>query len=74
MAVSYTHLDVYKRQSDDGQYLKRSSTDQGYEDTAFSLEIGQTSGLVETVNGIFILKRYEPVSYTHLDVYKRQVV
>ena len=45
--------------SDDGQYLKRSSTDQGYEDTAFSLEIGQTSGLVETVNGIFILKRYE---------------
>lgn len=45
--------------SDEGQYLQKSDKDGGYEETAFSLAVGETSGLVETLNGIFILKRYE---------------
>ena len=45
--------------SDDGQYLQKSDKDEEFENAAFALEIGQTSGLVETLNGIFIIKRYE---------------
>ena len=61
-AVSYTHLDVYKRQAE--KYIKKHQeavTKLGYAYNA--LEHAVDSALGETVY---------PVSYTHLDVYKRQ--
>ena len=57
-AVSYTHLDVYKRQlqlcrlGHDGSQLFR----RGHVGLGFPLDL------------------FAPVSYTHLDVYKRQVL
>ena len=69
--VSYTHLDVYKRQvnggvprgGDNGGNLERRLMEghkQGREQAA------DIDG--DTQDG------YGPVSYTHLDVYKRQVL
>ena len=58
MAVSYTHLDVYKRQGVEGQktYIVKEGV--------------LTSYLHDRISA----KHYgvNPVSYTHLDVYKRQ--
>ena len=65
-AVSYTHLDVYKRQL---QYLKEKKQDfvtdsTNLEDDALRNKIRHhVVPLLESIN---------PVSYTHLDVYKRQ--
>ena len=57
--VSYTHLDVYKRQIVYNKYeLLRYFTD-------------QISHYVYLCVQVLVLK---PVSYTHLDVYKRQVL
>ena len=59
-SVSYTHLDVYKRQVD--EYLTVS---QAYV-TAPDVKVpDEFSKLFKTVD--------EAVSYTHLDVYKRQL-
>ena len=65
MPVSYTHLDVYKR-----QIFKRSQ--RGIiqwvgPEVEFIIEY------VVTHIGVIMTSIY-PVSYTHLDVYKRQVV
>ena len=67
VAVSYTHLDVYKRQvylyrdeQDDGKKLRRRKM---YNDT-------WEQDYMEFVEG----NSLTPVSYTHLDVYKRQVL
>ena len=69
MAVSYTHLDVYKRQG------KEIRTGEVYGSTvSFRLpdkRRGTLSG--GTGHGRF-WRTAEAVSYTHLDVYKRQVV
>ena len=61
--VSYTHLDVYKRQAED--------------DVAGLLAADQVAVLTHVFGnvlvadgGLFIADT--PVSYTHLDVYKRQ--
>ena len=71
MTVSYTHLDVYKRQ--------------GYENIAEIITIPQMSltGIPEetvvferkkaALKQEFLARGLEAVSYTHLDVYKRQV-
>ena len=66
--VSYTHLDVYKRQ----RYVKDHFIDYD-EYVQASLE-----DFLNLQNGLFIVNvsndsSTEPVSYTHLDVYKRQV-
>ena len=64
--VSYTHLDVYKRQIHIGpastQYINPMDINSNYseEDNPLALKAD------------FILSLCEPVSYTHLDVYKRQ--
>ena len=58
MAVSYTHLDVYKRQEDAWEGI-----------TAPILDKYNENGKV-TVKGEFY--SFNAVSYTHLDVYKRQ--
>jgi len=69
-AVSYTHLDVYKRQPDDVlSYPCRSGQ------SAWCLEwYGRHSGRFRSAFGWLAHVRGElaPVSYTHLDVYKRQ--
>ena len=57
-AVSYTHLDVYKRQSVDSLDWKDLSAS----------EI--TKRVTDKIHPGAIV----PVSYTHLDVYKRQIL
>ena len=59
--VSYTHLDVYKRQGIDGSTARHKSTQQYYRDT---------QKLVDSLKAEVV--DLQAVSYTHLDVYKRQ--
>ena len=73
-AVSYTHLDVYKRQTQAAQSMASKTKDIPILVTAVTDPAD--SGLVESnevpggnVTGTSDLT---PVSYTHLDVYKRQ--
>ena len=68
-AVSYTHLDVYKRQEIEGDISVENGENPK---SAFRTESirGQPRGeraYLETV-----ADSRDPVSYTHLDVYKRQ--
>ena len=71
LAVSYTHLDVYKRQDtacDLSVCLSMVSSllDRPVSDKLIAIgEVG-LGGEVRSVPNL------EPVSYTHLDVYKRQ--
>ena len=60
--VSYTHLDVYKRQALSGRFPYPLFPDRFSQlpDSPRSDSKGHNTALV-------------PVSYTHLDVYKRQV-
>ena len=86
--VSYTHLDVYKRQGVEfecnmviGKVLTIDELmdEYGYE----AVFVGSGAGLPrfmgipgESLKGVYsaneFLTRSNPVSYTHLDVYKRQ--
>ena len=63
MSVSYTHLDVYKRQDTNREHLDRILHKVGSDYKMFRVEKGNISEMVET---------QVAVSYTHLDVYKRQ--
>lgn len=54
--------DLYMFNNPDGYYMCRGSYHQTFEDTAFSLEIGETSEIIETDAGYSILKRYEKES------------
>ena len=86
-AVSYTHLDVYKRQTytwfneclqkifqandiDEGRILLLSVTFQRPFHSSPPTHISCSSRSVGTVRSLL---SSVPVSYTHLDVYKRQV-
>ena len=85
-SVSYTHLDVYKRQAvaralAHGPKLVIAAEPTGNIDPELSLEMME---LLERVSetGITVVvvthehelvRQCHPVSYTHLDVYKRQV-
>ena len=60
-SVSYTHLDVYKRQGRIINYDKNKTPTRGREVT-----------FLEQVFGAVGRSPVAPVSYTHLDVYKRQ--
>ena len=62
MAVSYTHLDVYKRQS---LWFNRTFM-------FFGHELYTTLARATDVR-IYRPDTLAPVSYTHLDVYKRQL-
>ena len=64
VAVSYTHLDVYKRQ------LIYFAPDLGY--GVGQVEVVDADGAAVQADGAALHARY-PVSYTHLDVYKRQL-
>ena len=65
--VSYTHLDVYKRQEQDGPFILA--------------QIGRLAAMAKE-KGLTVLVEPDPsvsacnaaVSYTHLDVYKRQAL
>ena len=61
MTVSYTHLDVYKRQAQGKMDLERKGK-QSYQGWMFVRLLAFSNGDLQA-----------PVSYTHLDVYKRQV-
>ena len=66
-AVSYTHLDVYKRQGSarrahDNRFAQRKANDGGVGINA-RLFGDDGGGVADRI----------PVSYTHLDVYKRQI-
>ena len=83
-AVSYTHLDVYKRQQ--SQSVKTPSVMRLVEERAFSENQVVAAGkslIPRQLRGIEPLSKVmrreaelqrgeQPVSYTHLDVYKRQ--
>ena len=60
--VSYTHLDVYKR-----QVINRNGGKPGGKDAQSAMYWGDS----EVMNN---LRSIVAVSYTHLDVYKRQVL
>ena len=69
MSVSYTHLDVYKRQDFGNVYgMFFALTGDGLSDR----ELSDYSELIK--REVSELDGVEPVSYTHLDVYKRQVL
>ena len=86
-AVSYTHLDVYKRQEEAVKYLAKFS-----KLMRLTLEFSKESEIpidkeIEALQNYLeleqlrfknkfdfkIIKSSETVSYTHLDVYKRQL-
>ena len=73
MPVSYTHLDVYKRQA---YYIPMLLIPTLALYTLFFLDRGQSAPLYKYRYVIFVFPvvLFEPVSYTHLDVYKRQVL
>ena len=60
-AVSYTHLDVYKRQAD-GDVIDFTAKLFDLSPKEAAEKLAQDFGLIYD----------SPVSYTHLDVYKRQ--
>ena len=63
LSVSYTHLDVYKRQHLDGGALGKLRRGEGGHVPQVAIPAQQDRGGLAG-----------PVSYTHLDVYKRQAV
>ena len=85
MAVSYTHLDVYKRQGESFASLtKRALNELGsiFEENPDNSNILIIShgGLIVSLLVYWLKMPPEkwssiiPVSYTHLDVYKRQIL
>ena len=87
-AVSYTHLDVYKRQlvvhdGFAGYVSLTGSAEDGaalYEDAGevarihkFVVALDETLVAVVHAVDLDVVHILEPVSYTHLDVYKRQI-
>ena len=65
MAVSYTHLDVYKRQAITEYIDALDGT------PTLTGKTPLEKGVIHMMNKRAEL---EPVSYTHLDVYKRQLL
>ena len=79
MPVSYTHLDVYKRQacSSAGNIQRWHYLDYWIDGWIIGTDSGSVFSwrYADRVSGsddLFGLYAADPVSYTHLDVYKRQ--
>ena len=84
LTVSYTHLDVYKRQSNNRE-LKEHHSHINYSNYREEITILKATGMrresldkVNVDNFRYDSKGYpvavKSVSYTHLDVYKRQPI
>ena len=73
-AVSYTHLDVYKRQPHPGTAVLRADLRLALPaaDSRLRRRAQGPRGRAHRPDGKHLFPR-DPVSYTHLDVYKRQV-
>ena len=77
-AVSYTHLDVYKRQGNntypDTNYAASQYYDESYEAriNRFDEPYVSTSYYSDIYTAPYYYYDPSPVSYTHLEVYKRQ--
>ena len=70
MSVSYTHLDVYKRQV---YYRVNSLMNQVKMPAATAERVKGMVSIRDTVRELIAMQMEEiAVSYTHLDVYKRQ--
>ena len=68
MTVSYTHLDVYKRQVQDvTKLLLELGTGFAFLGNQYQLNVGGDDFYID-----LLFYNLNPVSYTHLDVYKRQ--
>ena len=65
-AVSYTHLDVYKRQA------PSSSSERPLSQTRYLIACAGVDGQAVGIDGEPEVFVPGPVSYTHLDGYKRQ--
>lgn len=50
--------DLFLFNNDDGYYISRGNYYKAFEDTAFSLEVGETSDIIKTEAGYSIIKRY----------------
>ena len=74
MAVSYTHLDVYKRQNHELEDFKQKKQEERTE----AYERRDAAALRDAKRGhkarIGYARIVLAVSYTHLDVYKRQAL
>ena len=79
IAVSYTHLDVYKRQNRRREKRNASLAFKNRRLERQDLELALRSDLSNLWQAyrnnlqLLNLERQNPVSYTHLDVYKRQL-
>ena len=51
--------DLYMFNNDDGYYVCRGTLHEAFEEAAFSIEVGEVSGIVKTDAGYSIIKRYE---------------
>ena len=71
--VSYTHLDVYKRQHYNPPSAARSARTTACALSAHSRNSRSGDYRRVPVCRELYADRYTPVSYTHLDVYKRQL-
>ena len=69
--VSYTHLDVYKRQVVSQDRFKQWETEWT---GLFTLFVIKTLKIDDSSESYMIKWCFIAVSYTHLDVYKRQVL
>ena len=69
--VSYTHLDVYKRQCQSRVWLQADDVDGKI---VFKAESDAliVKGIIALLIKVFSGHTPDAVSYTHLDVYKRQ--
>ena len=70
MSVSYTHLDVYKRQ---GNAIVNEIKAKGGEAMFLVTNVLDEAILEQNLKDILAAYGRVAVSYTHLDVYKRQV-
>ena len=73
ISVSYTHLDVYKRQPANRYSSRTEMTNSGTHTPMVAITMDIPSNKLPRLTAE-VTPSSTPVSYTHLDVYKRQCV
>ena len=79
LPVSYTHIDVYKRQVNGTARINiptGMTANYGYEKGKWDVEPNEIVSGIEDVVYVYLFDKISEtaVSYTHLDVYKRQIL